>query len=88
MRKSTQLELAFLLHYGPLIPASRLVNLLGFDSYQALDIARRRNGLPFTGLRIPGRRGWFARTGDVCAWIESVSEYTAGQGGSEEGGRA
>lgn len=85
MQKSTQLELAFLLHYGPLIPASRLVNLLGFDSYQALDIARRRNSLPFTGLKIPGRKGWFARTGDVCAWIESVSEYTAAHV-EEEGG--
>lgn len=77
MHKCTQLELAFLLYYGPLIPANRLVNMLGFDSYQALDIARRRDGLPFKGMKIPGRKGWFARTTDVCAWIESVSEYTA-----------
>lgn len=71
MRK-TALELTLVLHYGPYIPAPKAADLLSFGSLQAFTAARRRGRLPFEMCRLPGRKGWFARTADISRWIESV----------------
>jgi hypothetical protein len=58
--------------HGPLLPASLAAKLLGFKSTDALRQARLRQRLPVPMFLIEGRRGWFASTAAVAAWIEQT----------------
>lgn len=58
--------------YGPLLPASAAMKLLGYSSTNALRQARLRRRLPIPMFKIAGRRGWFASTSEVASWIDEV----------------
>lgn len=59
--------------YGPLIGGPDLVKVLGFRSNAAF---RRAEKLGIVGIRlfeIPGRKGKFAYSEDVEAWLENLT---------------
>jgi hypothetical protein len=60
--------------HGPLLPASVAAKLLGFRSTDALRQARIRKRLPIPMFTIEGRRGWFASTEIVAAWLERTMD--------------
>lgn len=55
--------------YGPVVSGSTLVRLLGFPSASAFRQARVRNKVGVSVFALPGRRGSFALTSDIAAWI-------------------
>ena len=59
--------------YGPLLPAGATAKILGFKSTDALKKARLARRLPFEMFTISGRRGWFASTAVVAAWIDAAA---------------
>lgn len=58
--------------HGPILPAVVAAKVLGFKSADALRQARLRQKLPIPMFTIEGRRGWFASTAVVAAWIEKA----------------
>ncbi len=58
--------------HGPLIRGEDLVRYIGLESSNALRMAAQRGSLGFPVLKIPGRRGRFARTRDVADWLASM----------------
>lgn len=59
--------------HGPLLCASSVARLLAFRSTDALRQARLHHRLPIEMFQIDGRRGWFAATSEVAAWIEETT---------------
>ena len=59
--------------HGPILPAAIAAKVLGFKSTDALRQARHRQKLPVPMFTIEGRRGWFASTAVVAAWIEQTA---------------
>jgi hypothetical protein len=60
--------------HGPFLPAPVTAKILGFKSTEALRQARCRHQLPVPMFAIEGRRGWFASTTAVAAWVEQTLE--------------
>lgn len=60
--------------YGPLLGGDALRRALGFQSPQAFARARRLGILGISVFHIEGRRGYFARTPDVAAWLDEVAQ--------------
>jgi hypothetical protein len=60
--------------HGPLLSASDVAKLLAFRSTDALRQARIHQRLPIEMFRVEGRRGWFAATMVVAAWIEETTQ--------------
>lgn len=58
--------------HGPLMNAAAAAKILGFKNTDALRTARNERRLPVPMFTIPGRRGWFASTEAVGAWLERV----------------
>lgn len=56
----------------PLLSASETAKILGYPTTGALAKARQTGRLPITMFQVQGRRGWFASTEAVRAWLESV----------------
>jgi len=56
----------------PLLSAADTARLLGFPSTGALAKARQAGRLPIEMFQVPGRRGWFAATPTVRAWLQKV----------------
>lgn len=54
---------------SPIFSAADTARLLGFPTREALAKARRTGRLSIKMFQIPGRRGWFARREEVCAWL-------------------
>lgn len=61
--------------HGPLLCASVAAKLMGFKSTDALRQARIRHRLPVPMFTIEGRRGWFASTETVAAWLEQTVDH-------------
>lgn len=59
--------------HGPLIGGSSLWRSLGFNTHAAFKRAHRLGHLGVHVFEIPNRKGLFALTHDVAAWIEAVS---------------
>jgi hypothetical protein len=57
---------------APILSAAETARLLGYPSTGALAKARQSGRLPFEMFQVPGRRGWFAATPVVRAWLRSV----------------
>jgi hypothetical protein len=57
---------------SPLLSAAETAKLLGYPTTGALAKARQTGRLPIAMFQVPGRRGWFASTEVVRAWLESV----------------
>lgn len=64
-------EVEFLAKYGELMDAHALRTLLGIEE-RTFRRAAHAQRLPIRVFRIPGRRGWFARTRDLAAWLGAV----------------
>ncbi|MCP1373830.1 hypothetical protein [Dyella lutea] len=56
----------------PVISAAETARLLGYPSTGALAKARQTGRLPIEMFQMPGRRGWFAATASVRAWLQEV----------------
>lgn len=56
----------------PILNAVEAARLMGFPSSEALTKARQTGRLPIPMFQIPGRRGWFAATHVVKAWLEQT----------------
>src|SRR5690349_7802880 len=54
---------------GPTIGGAALVSALGFPTSDAFLKARLRNRLPIPTFALDRRRGRFAATSDVAAWL-------------------
>ena len=59
--------------YGPLMGRDDLVKVLGYSNGKALRQARLQNRLGVRVFALPNRRGAFAFTRDVAAWLSNVS---------------
>lgn len=56
--------------YGPLLDAAATAKAMGFRTSDALRQARRDGRLTIPMFKIKGRRGWFASTPAVAAWLD------------------
>ena len=56
--------------YGPTMGGTDLYQALGYKTYAAFNRSRQRNVLGVKVFALPGRRGWFALTADIAAWLE------------------
>lgn len=57
---------------APIVGATDTARLLGFRTTEALMRARIAGRLPIPMFRLAGRRGWFAATEDIKAWLEDT----------------
>lgn len=71
---------------APILSASETARLLGYASTGALAKARQAGRLPIEMFQVPGRRGWFAATPAVRAWLQSVIQGDAHRSATEESG--
>ena len=62
-------ENALLVLYGPVLGGRELSRALGFPSAGAFAKARQRQRVPIRTFTMPGRRGCFAATADLAAWL-------------------
>lgn len=60
--------------YGPIVGGEDLVRLLGYPSSVALRQANSRGTVPVAIFNIPHRRGKFAFTEEVAAWLKELQE--------------
>jgi len=67
-------ELECYLPRTPLMSAAETARVMGFTSTEALAKARLTGRLPIDMFKLPGRRGWFASTTSVRAWLERTLE--------------
>lgn len=74
MRDITPLEQLLVREYGVIVGTSAVAHLLGYRTPYALAKARSRGQLPVQTFRIPGRRGWFARTAEIAGWLDSLPQ--------------
>lgn len=59
--------------HGELMDSQALAALFKFRSGRAFRRSASKGALPVSVFRVPGRRGWFARTRDVGLWLTSAS---------------
>lgn len=78
-----QLNDAMLQQYGPLIGGVDLRMALGFRTATTFQRAMREKTLSVPVFDVPGRRGKFALTVDVAAWLSTVSGSGRQPGGPE-----
>lgn len=64
-------------HHGPLLGGTALYRSLGLPSAAAFRQAASRGRLPVPVFSIPNRRGRFALTRDVAAWLAKLPAGTA-----------
>ena len=58
--------------HGELLTGERLRTLLGYQSGRSFLRASKEGRLPISVFRLPGRRGVFARTRDLAAWLSGL----------------
>lgn len=63
-----------LLQFGPVIGGNDLYGALGFKTYSAFHRGQQRGEITVNIFKLPGRRGWFALTNDLAAWLVSQAE--------------
>lgn len=61
-----------LARHGPLIGGLELAKVLNFKNMAAFRQALRRGTIPIRVFELPRRRGKFALTQDLAAWLESL----------------
>ena len=59
--------------YGPIVGGEQLTRLLGYPSNEAFRQALNRGQLPVRTFKIPHRRGKFAYTADIAAWLSDLT---------------
>lgn len=73
-----QLTAELLERHGELVGQRQLARLLGYPSAGAVQKASERGRLPVRTFRVPGRRGKFAFTRDLAAWLHDMQTKAAG----------
>ncbi len=74
---STSEKVPQLVHsFGPLIGGMDLAKVLGFRNQPAFRQAVYRGRIPIRLFSIPGRRGKFAMTTDVDAWLTELQDVS------------
>lgn len=63
--------------YGPLMGGANLVKALGFTNSKALRQARLQNRLGVRVFSVPHRKGAYAHTRDVAAWLSQIRKEGA-----------
>ncbi|WP_313206943.1 hypothetical protein [Stenotrophomonas sp.] len=63
--------------YGPLIGPEHLPKVLCYRSVSAFRQAMNRNTLPVRVFSVEGRKGKFAFSTDVAAWLEQLKSNGA-----------
>jgi hypothetical protein len=74
MIRSTHQDLIAILleKHGPLIGGKELARALGYPSLGAVREAKSKKRLPVTIFKIAGRRGHFALTTEIAAWLTKL----------------
>lgn len=67
-----QVPLTLLQIHGEIMDSDALAELFKFGSERSFRRAAAGGHLPVSVFRISGRRGWFARTRDVAAWLDRL----------------
>lgn len=67
------IEATLLAQYGELMTGESLRRALGYRSERTFQRAIKAKTVPVPAVALPGRRGWFARTRDVAAWLRDVA---------------
>lgn len=62
--------------YGPALGGRDLYAALGFKTYASFHRSKQRGEVGVHVFPLPGRRGWFALTADVAAWLEKQAGRT------------
>lgn len=70
--------------YGPLIGGHNLIRALGYTTGTAFRQAIQRKQLPIKVFELPNRRGRFAFTADLAAWLERLRTINS-VGGNQAG---
>lgn len=60
--------------YGPLVGGPDLVKVLGYRSNASFRRADRLGIIGVKVFQIPGRKGKYAKTQDVVAWLEKLTD--------------
>lgn len=81
-----RLELTSL--YGPLIGGRDLGRALGFRTQEAFRQALKRGHMPIQTFKVEGRRGKFAMTADIAAWLWGACHSLEAQRSNPEKGGA
>lgn len=71
-----EIERALMDRHGPLVAGFDLCRALGYPSAAAFRQAILRDSVPIPVFRIPTRRGRFALTRDVAAWLAACRALT------------
>jgi hypothetical protein len=77
-----------LTQFGPTIGGNDLYGALGFKTYSAFHRGHQRGEIKVNIFKLPGRRGWFALTNDLAAWLFSQAEGGRNDGLNQEKGRS
>lgn len=72
------LETKYLRTFGAVLSAAQTARVLGYKNTASLAKARARGSLPFQMFLLPRRRGWFADTVDVAAFVGSAKASSEG----------
>lgn len=65
-----------LARYGDLMDSRALTAFFKFASDRSFRRSATKGALPVSVFRVPGRRGWFARTQDVASWLAAAGRTT------------
>lgn len=80
----SQLQDVMLKEYGPLMGGEDLRRALGYRTWSAFSRAIRSGIAGVDVFEIPGRRGKFALTSEVAAWLGQLRGNKPGQPQTEE----
>lgn len=69
---TTENQPRLLQKYGQLIGTTEMAKVLGYPTPNALRMAIYRKTLPIRMFDVPGRRGKFALTAEVEAWLATL----------------
>jgi len=74
---NARMNLELYLPRTPVLSGPETARIMGFPTTEALYKARQAGRLPIELFRLPGRRGWFAATPALKAWLEASLTQTA-----------
>lgn len=70
--RATELQTELLAVHGELMSGRSLWMALGFKAERGFQRAAQRGALPVGVFELKGRRGRFAKTREIAAWLASV----------------
>jgi hypothetical protein len=69
-QQASDLTTQMLGQFGPTLSGKNLYSALGFKTYASFYRSLKRCEIGVPVFTLPGRRGWFALTGDVASWLD------------------